>query len=344
MEDYNSNLLNDSKNEWSIRLMNIMSGHIIDGFRSIFRESIEVCEQNEEPEKYLMTFQNFLSRIPKWNQNMIETEAKRIIENSKCEYLEDLITCVHVIQLKILSCVRTSNHNKRIEIDVPNFTTFLHNVYINIARKLYSNIYLFQVDITSLEQQKNNREFELIVQSCIMNTIRDNIPIDQLLRQYIDETQEVDIEKTEKIIEKEVEAPKEPVSAPDNISFNENVEKHDPVNNETSSLPLNDDDNNNNNNNEDKEEERPVIVTDLPSEIMKETNDVVDIGEPISLDVESFDTNHVEQQDTSNEVMFDDSLKIMDDVTLGGFENLDEPVVEEKKDDIIDLGVMELSI
>ena len=341
MEDYNSNLLNDSKNEWSIRLMNIMSGHIIDGFRSIFREAIEVCEQNEEPEKYLMTFQNFLSRIPKWNQNMIETETKRIIENSKCEYLEDLITCVHVIQLKILSCVRTSNHNKRIEIDVPNFTTFLHNVYINIARKLYSNIYLFQVDITSLEQQKNNREFELIVQSCIMNTIRDNIPIDQLLRQYIDETQEVDIEKTEKIVEKEVEAPKEPVSTPDNISFNESVEKHDPVNNETSSLPLNDDNNDSNDNNENNVEERPVIVTELPSEIIKEENNVVDIGEPISLDVDSFDVNVPEP---SNEVMFDDSLKIMDDVDLGGFENLDEPAPEEKKDDIIDLGVMELSI
>ena len=67
---------------------------------------------------------------------------------------------------------------------------FLHNVYINIARKLYSNIYLFQVDVTPLEQQKNNREFEHIVQSCIMNTIRDNIPIDQLLKQYMDETQE----------------------------------------------------------------------------------------------------------------------------------------------------------
>ena len=136
MEDYNSNLLNDSKNEWSIRLMNLLSGHIIDGFRSIFNEALEMCEQNEEPEKYLMTFQNFLSRIPKWNQTMIETESKRIIEQSRCKYLDDLITCVHVIQLKILSCVRTSNHNKKIEIDIPNFTSFLHNVYINIARKV----------------------------------------------------------------------------------------------------------------------------------------------------------------------------------------------------------------
>ena len=157
MEDYNTNLLNDSKNEWSIRLMNILCGHIIDGFRSIFNEAIEVCEQNDEPEKYLMTFQNFLSRIPKWNQSMVENEYKRIKEVSKCDYLEDLITCVHVIQLKILSCVRTSNQNKKIDINIPDFNRYLHNFYINVARKLYTNIYLFQFDISPLEQQKHNR-------------------------------------------------------------------------------------------------------------------------------------------------------------------------------------------
>ena len=200
MEDYNSNLLNDSKNEWSIRLMNILCGHVIDGFRSIFNESIEVCETNDEPEKYLMTFQNFLSRIPKWNQVMVDQECSRIKESSKCSYLEDLITCVHVIQLKILSCVRTSNQTQKIDIDIPQFSVFLHNVYINIARKLYSNIFLFQVDASPLEQQKNNREFEVIVQTCIMNTIRDNIPIDHLLKQYMDETQEEDVSKEQRII------------------------------------------------------------------------------------------------------------------------------------------------
>ena len=201
MDDYNSNVLNDSKSEWSIRLMNILSGHIIDGFRSIFREAMEVCEKNDEAEKYLMTFQNYLSIIPKWNQNMIDTEVERIKTSSQCKYLEDLITCVHILQLKILSCVRTGNQNKKIDIDIPCFKTFLHNVYINIARKLYSNIYLFQIDVTPLQQQKHNREFEVIVQTCIMNTIRDNIPVEQLLKQYIDETQEVDVEKTEKIVE-----------------------------------------------------------------------------------------------------------------------------------------------
>ena len=203
MDDYNSNVLNDSKNEWCIRLMNVLSGHIIDGFRSIFNESLTMCEKNDEVEKYLMTFQNLLSKIKDWNQITIENECNRIREMANCPYLEDLVTCVHVIQLKLLSCVRVTNKNKKIDIDIPDVNLFLHKIYVNIARKLYSNIYLFQIDVTPLEQQKNNREFEIIVQTCIMNTIRDNIPIDQILRQYIDETQEVDVETVENLVPRE---------------------------------------------------------------------------------------------------------------------------------------------
>ena len=144
MDDYTPNILNDSKNEWSILLMNYLTPHVIDGFRSIFNESLRLCEENDEIEKYLMTFQNLLSRVPKWNQNLVEKEKNRIVSISKCSYLEDLVTCVHIIQLKILSCVRVGTENKQINIDLPNFDKFLHNVYINISRKLYSNIYRIQ--------------------------------------------------------------------------------------------------------------------------------------------------------------------------------------------------------
>jgi hypothetical protein len=210
MDDYTSNTLNDSKNEWSILLMNTIAPHIMDGFRSIFNESMELCQTNNEPDKYLMTYQNLLSRIPNWNQVVIDNEKQRIITKSKCSYLEDMITCVHVIQLKLLSCIRVSNENKKITIDIPDLGPFLHKVYIYIARKLYSNIYLFEIDVPALEQQRRNREFELLVQTSIMNTIRDNLPVETILRQYIDETQEVDVEK-EELPHETKEEPIEPV-------------------------------------------------------------------------------------------------------------------------------------
>ena len=101
-----------------------------------------------------MTFQNLLSRIPKWNNEMITQEKERIMKLCNCSYLEDLMTCVHIIQLKILSCVRVGNESKKITIDIPDFGAFLHKVYINVARKLYSNIYLFEIDIPNLDIQK----------------------------------------------------------------------------------------------------------------------------------------------------------------------------------------------
>jgi hypothetical protein len=214
MDDYTSNVLSDSKNEWSILLINYITPHIIDGFRSIFNESVRLCQENDEIEKYLMTYQNLLARIPKWNQTMIKDEHERIVKLCNCTYLEDILTCVHIVQLKILSCVRVGNETKKVKIDIPEFSTFLHQVYINIARKLYSSIYLFEIDIAPLEQQKRNREFELIVQTCIMNTIRDRIPIETLLRQYIDETQEIEIIKEEKISEPKIVDKPMPVIKP----------------------------------------------------------------------------------------------------------------------------------
>ena len=165
-----------------------------------------------------MTFQNLLAKIKNWNQITVENECERIKKASNCPYLEDLVTCVHIIQLKLLSCVRVTNKNQKIDIDIPDVNKFLHRVYVNISRKLYCNIYLFQIDVSPLEQQKNNREIELIVQSCIMNTIRDNIPIDQLLRQYIDETQEVEVETVEKVVEEPV---KQIVEEPPSTSIND---------------------------------------------------------------------------------------------------------------------------
>ena len=76
MDDYSTNSLQDSRNEWCARLVNILTPLVIEGFKSIFDESWKLCEENDETEKYLMTFQNLISRVPKWNPSIIEEEKK----------------------------------------------------------------------------------------------------------------------------------------------------------------------------------------------------------------------------------------------------------------------------
>jgi len=232
MDDYSVSSLQESRNEWCVRLINILTPLVKEGFKSIFDESYKLCAENDELDKYLMTFQNFLGRIPKWNSIIVEEETNRIIEKSNCGYLNDLISCVHIIQLKSLTCMRVGNKQKKIDINVPSLTDFIHKVYINGARKLYTNIYLFEKNISPLQIQKHNRELEMIIREQILNSIRDNIPIENILKVYLDETIEddVQVEETEEIISTE------------------------PVEEETNEENENNEDNENNENNENNED------------------------------------------------------------------------------------------
>jgi hypothetical protein len=309
MEDYTSNVLTDSKNEWSILLINYLTPHVIDGFRSIFNEAVQLCEKSDELEKYLMTFQNLLSRIPKWNNDMIRIEKERIMTLCNCSYLEDLMTCVHIIQLKILSCVRVGNETKKITIDIPDFGAFLHKVYINVARKLYSNIYLFEIDIASLELQKRNREFEVIVQICIMNTIRDSIPVETLLRQYIDESTEYEVKR-----EKQDTCPVEPKPEPK------------PMVKEMKPIDL-------------RPEPQPEVRPEVRPETRPETRVEV---KPKIRPIESMEKQNIsfnDQLETFEIPIDEDSLHIGEDIPLNvlSFEDLEKASPCE-----IDLGIVEL--
>ena len=203
MDDFVISNLHESRNEWCSRLVSIFSPLVVDGIRSIFNESWKMCIDNNEPDKYLMTFQNLLSRIPKWNSVIVEEERKRIIERSGCNYLEDLITCVHIIQLKVLTCIRVGNKQKKIDISIPNLDHFIHKVYIHVARKVYMNVYLFEKNISPLQLQRNNRELEQVVQECILTAIRESVPTEAIIRAYMEES----VEQEEEVIIEKLEDP-----------------------------------------------------------------------------------------------------------------------------------------
>lgn len=205
MDDFSLANLHESRNEWCARLVNILAPMMSEGFRSIFDEAWKLCEQNNETGKYLMTFQNFLSRVPKWNSTIIEQETQRIVDRSGCGYLADMVTCVHIIQLKSLTCMRVGSKQKKVDIDVPSLNEFIHKVYVHCARKLYTNVYLFERGIAPLTVQKNGRELEIIIKECILDSIRDSIPLEMILKTYMDETVEdhTEIKIKEEIVSQE---------------------------------------------------------------------------------------------------------------------------------------------
>lgn len=222
MDDFNMSLLYESKNEWIARLIILLTPLIMEGVDSIFQEAFNICKKSKQKEKYLMTFQNLLVRVPKWNEEIIDKEKQRIVTKSNCNYMEDIITCVHIIQLKCMTAMRVGTKQKKIDIDVPKLNSFIHKCYINVARSIYNNVYLYETKTRSLDKQKNRRLIEILIQECILNTIRSNIPIEEIIRSYMDETTETDIvEKIEeqvvqekidlKTLEEKLEEVKQPV-------------------------------------------------------------------------------------------------------------------------------------
>ena len=203
MDDFFLENLEVSRNDFCSRLINLITPHIHSGLKSIFDEAWKLCIENGETTKYLMTFQNFLLRVPKWNTSIIEKETQRISEQSGCSHIEELITCVHIIHLKTLTCVRAGSKQKKIDIAIPKLSEFIHKVYINVARKVYSNVYLFEKNKQHLQIQKNNYHLEGLIKECILNTIRESIPIEHLLKVYIQDQfieEDTEVVDTEEII------------------------------------------------------------------------------------------------------------------------------------------------
>lgn len=204
MDDYKPGILSEARNEWSLELVSTLTPHLLEGINAIFNEAWNLCQEHGEEEKYLMTFQTFLERVPKWNQEMVKYETQRIIRASKCHYLDDLLSCVHVTQTKIMTSMRVTNHRKFIKTAYPDMQSFIHQVYNIFADKLYVNAYLFQKNISGLTFQKNRRETELLCKESILEAIRKSIPIENILKSYLDETTDEDvIEKVEEIIVEE---------------------------------------------------------------------------------------------------------------------------------------------
>ena len=298
MDDFNVASLHESKNEWGARLLTILTPLIIEGLKSIFNESYDLCKKNNEIDKYLMTFQNFISRIPKWNQNVIEQETKRIIEKSHCGYLEELITCVHIIQLKLLTSARVGQKQKKIDINIPKLDEFIHKSYIQVARKMYTNVYLFEINIPPLQMQKNNRELEIIIQECLLNTIRDSIPIENILKAYMDETVEEDVVEDikEEIIEESM--PKIPVENKEHVTEWSNESKENVLNytSNSSSLKFNDMDSVRDNNNKEELISAPKDIERLEElsnirNIQRKLEDDDDNDSNIKLQIHDENTN-----------------------------------------------------
>ena len=181
------NFLVETKNEYTIHLVNILTPLIFEGIQSIYIESLNISNTDN----VLKIFQSFLKRIPKWNRELINKEASRITNSTQSYgWLNDLIKATIKANLVILIYNPTVKTQTKIDHSFYqniNTTDFIHKVYCECARELWNNPDLLFHNYPPLEIKRNQRKCLSIIKDCIREAIRKLIPVRHILKIYLGE-------------------------------------------------------------------------------------------------------------------------------------------------------------
>ena len=190
MDDYVEGVLFGARDEYTAQLLTNMERSVMAWLDEAFAEASRLCLLNRQPVEYLKTMQGLMDGVKDWNTVSLERETARAL--AQCAYLAELLSCVVVTTIKLLSCGRTTDRRKNIRVENPPLDLFVHRVYINVARQVRTYPYLFELVPDNLERTRRRHEREKLVRGCVLDTLRNGvgIPTEAILRAYLDESVE----------------------------------------------------------------------------------------------------------------------------------------------------------
>jgi hypothetical protein len=200
-------------------LVSLLVGPIGEGFWSIYDSAKELCERNGQMDQVLRTFQNMLTRIPEWNDITLTTEVERIVTQTKCTYMDDLLMGVFISYMKAFANLhyRGSKSELKVDFERPSLQKFIHELYKQSARKFWQVAYFFKTVGVSAEQQARNRQdIEKMIAECMEQVIRGFLPWESIAKKYFNEQQDDDESESEEHDEK-----------PKGVSFGDDVDDSD---------------------------------------------------------------------------------------------------------------------
>jgi hypothetical protein len=156
----------------------------------------EVKTTEKDPKRFLWAFQDALKQFPDWNIDKVQRETEKVQASTKCDYLEEILTAVFIAHTKVLSAIRLTSRQKKLQITIPKIDHFLHRTMSECARLLWSNAYLFSESGTAIERQKNLRQVEQLLHEGVLQSIRGMLPVKSILKEYLaDDTEETPAEQ-----------------------------------------------------------------------------------------------------------------------------------------------------
>ena len=171
------------RNRFSIMLL----PHIADGIWSVYDNAKTICEKNNQTDQILKTFQNLLTRIPTWTEDVLTTEVKRITSASKCSYLEELLTGVLITYLRAFAAVqyRSTKDSIEVEFERPPLPKFVHELYKEVARRCWEHAYLFRTfGVTTEQQARNRKEIDILLDATFDVVLDSFLPWQSIVNTY----------------------------------------------------------------------------------------------------------------------------------------------------------------
>ena len=145
----------------------------------------ETKETEKDTRRVLWVFQDALKQFPDWNVDKVQRETEKIVTATKCDYMEEILTAVFIAHTKVLSAIRLTSRQKKLQITIPKLEHFLHRTMSECARLLWSNAYLFAENGTSVDRQKNLRQVEQLLHEGVLQSIRGMLPVKSILKEYL---------------------------------------------------------------------------------------------------------------------------------------------------------------
>lgn len=200
------NVYAEAKTEYTRQLCQILSP----AFQIYFLDLLKVAKDKEpETKRLLWNFQALLQEIPDWNQDKVLRETEKIQRDSNCDYLEELLTAVFIAHTKVLSAIRITTKQKKLQITIPKLDHFIHRTLRETGRLLWNNAFLFAEQGSSMDRQKNMRQVEALIVEGIQQSIRSLLPVKTILREYLNDDEGAEGEGEDEEAETEVVATKE---------------------------------------------------------------------------------------------------------------------------------------
>lgn len=231
MSDAIVSVYSDARTEYTKQLCAFLVPSYFQFFLNLLQKAKD--QTTAEHKKLLWQYQTLLNDIPEWNMEKVNTEITNLQTACGCDYLDDLLTAVFIAHTKVLTAIRVSSKQKKVQINVPKVEHFLFKALCETSKLLWGSTYLFREDVTSIEKQQNYRSIEGLLQEGMIQAVRALVPVKSILRDFVSADESDEEEEDEKKPESEVytkpeESKPEPVPVPMLVSESESTPEQKP--------------------------------------------------------------------------------------------------------------------